>query len=149
DIAGMRELEGEAETRSFGKVVTTVLPIGHIPHRFYDADRSFGIERSAKGNFRESRNRRCRILQKIQLELEVVLAGSLRDFVHERLHDERNAVSTWRAQRSSRNAIWRDLTFRYPEVRDVSSREFVRWNHRCRPVAGNIVTEGDQLAGRI
>src|SRR5213594_3746238 len=57
DIAGMRELEGEAETCSFGKLVTTVFPIRHIPHGFDDADRPFRIERGAKGNFRESRDR--------------------------------------------------------------------------------------------
>src|SRR5262249_1748963 len=57
DIAGVRKLECEAETCSFGKLVTTVLPIRHISHRREDAKRSFSIERSAKRNFSESWNR--------------------------------------------------------------------------------------------
>ena len=111
NVAGMRELERHAQACTFRKLAAPVVPIRHISDRFEHANRPFVVERRAERNFRESRNRSCRIVQQIQSVLQRILTGRLRDFVDERLQNERNAIGRWRTQGSHRDAIRRDVTF--------------------------------------
>jgi hypothetical protein len=106
--AAMAELEGDAAPRTFRQRLCA--PGGLVSHELQDAAHPRGVEpvTAGAGGRRTGRGRHCaelpRNVQEIEPELQRVFSSCVRQFVEERLEDERERVAARRAQRARRHA---------------------------------------------
>src|SRR5579864_1778856 len=131
-ISAMAEVERYAHGGIFRQCAST--PAGFFRDEFQYAAHALGIKQKCRRSRLTARGRWCavesRICEQRQPELHGIDTRGVREFIDERLHDERDPIAARSAHRAGWHTKRHNRTVRR-KVRNEARREFVRRNLRA------------------